>query len=43
MFPEDESLPRNNPEMLFTAVLLIGCPAWFLSRAVGAASPLAVH
>lgn len=44
MFPEDESLPPNNPEMmLFMAVLLIGCPAGFLSRAAAAAAPLAVH
>lgn len=38
MFPEDESLPPNNPEMLFMAVLLIGCPAGFFSRAAGGSS-----
>ena len=39
MFPEDESLPPNNPEMLFMAVLLIGCPAGFLSGAAGGGRP----
>lgn len=43
MFPEDDSLPPNNAEMLFMAALLIGAGLRFSAELRGCSLPLAVH
>lgn len=43
MSPEDESLPRNNPEMLFMAVRLIAARLPFSAELQAAASLPAAH